>query len=350
MAKSTLRSILKQIVTILVAIVFTFAFLFIAFIISQFLQSNEFSFLSIAITVGFLGISLFISSLTHNLGHFLVGNIFHYQKISHNSSGFTMIPTQKETSMIRQILYYASGILCNLILGIAIFCVACFAPLGLPTIPWLFLFTFGVTLFVSACVQAISYYSEGVPTDGKVVWGLLFHSDFAKYYVATTNLFGALKTGLRPSQIPMRSYSREAELQSSDMLLVLYLYYKALDLQKASAMIKYVNILEENLSIVPKSLHSTVVCELCYANTVMGLDEQAATYFSLMKKLPADTRSMSYYRALAYYFLYCKDNYKQALSAISYAIETSDSCEFKGMLALEQQLLQALLQNMAEEL
>lgn len=349
MAKSKLRSICKNIVTTLVTIVFLLASLLICLIISQFLQSNEFSFQAVGIVVGSIAISLFLATQAHNWGHYLMGNMFHYRLISHDLNEITMIPSQKESSMTRQALYYAAGILCNLLLGIAVLVILFVIPVKLPVIVFLFLVALSFTLLVTAGIQAVSYYSDGIPTDGKVLWGLLFHSSFSDCYIANNNLLAALKGGLRPGQILMRSYSSTAELQATDSLLVLYLYYKALDLKKASVLVKYVKLLEDNLSVIPQSIHDTVICELCYANAVMGLDEQAASYFSLLKHLPPEARSMPYYRALAAYFFYCRGNCRQALSAISYAMETSASCEFKGMLALEQELLQTLLQEIAEE-
>lgn len=350
MAKSKLRSTFKTVVTALVSIVFLFAGLLICLIISQFLQSNEFSFLSIGITVGSIAIGLILSTITHNFAHYLVGNIFHYRLISYDFNEIIMIPAKKESSATRQAIYYAAGIVCNLILGIALLLVLFLAPLKLPTIILLFLVAVSFIWIITAGIQAVSYYSDGIPTDGKVLWGLLFHSDFSKYYTDNTNLFSALKIGLRPAEIPMRSYSNDAELQATDSLLVLYLYYKALDVKKASVLIKYVKLLEDNLTVIPQSIHDTVICELCYANAVMGLQQQATSYFSLMKQLPAESRSMPYYRALAAYFFYCKTNCKQALLSVSYAMEMADSCEFKGMLDLEQELLQTLLQEIAEEI
>lgn len=350
MANTKLRAVLKSIVTLLVAIAFILALLFIGLIISQFLQSNEFSLKSIAVVIFFIGISAWIAGQTHRLGHFIVGSLFHYQLISYQLQDISQIPLQKEKNATRQIWYYASGILCNLLLGIILLLFLLLAPINMPTLLWLFLFTLSITWLVSGCLQAVSYYNEGKPTDGKILWGLLFHSDFSHYYVATVNLFTALKAGFRPSQIPMHSYEEGKELQSSDAVLLLYLYYKALDLQKAPVLLKYVKMLENNFAIIPQHLQPTVICELCYASTLKGQNTLAKSYFSLMRDFPAEERTLSYYRACAYYFFYVKGNTKQALSAISYALETYASCEFEGMLAMEQALLQSLLQNITETL
>ncbi len=350
MANPKLRSILKLAVTILVSIAFIFAILFIGLIISQFLQSNEFSFQSIAIVVIFIGVSALIAGQTHRLGHFLAGTLLHYQLISYKLQDISMIPLQKEKDKINQIWYYAAGILCNLVLGLTTLLVILLAPLGLPTLLWLFLFTLSITWLATGTLQTVSYFNEGTPTDGKVLWGLLFRTDFSHYYVSTINLLTALKAGYRPSQIPMHSYNEDKELQSSDAIFLLYLYYKALELQKASVMLKYSKMLENNFAMIPQHLQPTVICELCYASTLKGQTHLAKSYFSLMRDFPAENRNLSYYRACAYYFFYGKGNIKQALSAISYALETYSTCEFEGIAAMEQALLQTLMQDITDNL
>ncbi len=350
MANPKLRSILKSAVTILVSIAFIFAILFIGLIISQFLQSNEFSFQSIAVVVIFIGVSTLIAAQTHRFGHFLAGTLLHYQLLSYNLRGISMIPLQKEKDTTKQIWYYASGILCNLILGLVTLLILLLAPLKLPALLWLFLFTLSLTWLVTGALQSVSYFNEGTPTDGKILWGLLFRSDFSHYYTSTVNLLGALKAGYRPSQIPMQSYKEEKEVQASDGIFLLYLYYKALDLQKASIMLKYSKMLENNFAMIPQHLQPTVICELCYTSTLKGQTHLAKSYFSLMRDFPAENRNLSYYRACAYYFFYGKGNRKQALSAISYALETYASCEFSGIASMEQDLLQTLLQDIMDKL
>ena len=97
-------------------------------------------------------------------------------------------------------------------------------------------------------------------------------------------------------------------------------------------------------------MQATVLCELCYASTLKGQTELAKSYYSLMREFPPEDRTLSYYRACAYYFFYCKGNMRQTLSAISYEMELLSSCPFAGMVAMEQDLLQNLLQDFQEQL
>lgn len=350
MANKKLHTILKWILTFFVGLAFVFAILFIGLIISQFLQSNEFSFQAILVAVGFIGASVIITKQTHLLGHYFIGLLFHYRLISYNLQGISMIPLQKEKNSAHLIWYYAAGILCNLVLGCLLVLLLWLLPLQSMPLLQFFLFALCITLFAYGGLQSLSYCSDGLPTDGKILWGLLFHSDFSKYYVSTVHLSEALKVGLRPSQLPLQSYKEESEVTSSDAVFLLYLYYKALDLQKASTMLKYVKMLENNFSIIPQHLQATVICELCYASTLKGQTHLAQSYYALMREFPAEDRTLSYYRACAYYFFYGKGNIRQTLSAISYGMETLSACPFSGIAAMEQTLLQNLLQDMQEHL
>ena len=223
MANKKLRAILKSIVTIFVSIAFLFAILFIGLIISQFLQSNEFSFQSILVAIGFIGISILIAKQTHQLAHLWIGSLFHYRLISYNLQGISMLPLETEQKRTHIIWYYAAGILCNLILGCLLLLILFLLPVPIPALLQFFLFALSITLFAYSGLQAISYCSDGLPTDGKILWGLLFHSDFSKYYLGTTQLAESLKIGLRPSQLPLPSYEEETEITSSDMISLLYL-------------------------------------------------------------------------------------------------------------------------------
>ena len=349
MKNAKLRSICKNIITVIVGIAFIFAILFIGFIISQFLRSNEFSFQSCLILILFIGGSVLIAKQTHQLGHFLAGTILRFQLVSYNFQEIIMIPKKKDCKPTHFLWYYASGILCNLLLGIiALLLLAFFSSQKLSLLE-LFLFTLGITWLCSGALQSVSYFSEGVPTDGKIIWGLLFHSDFSNYYIATTNLFHALKQGVRPANLLLNAYEDDnQELQSSDIVFLLYLYYQALDLQNASALLKYSQLLEDNFALIPQHLQAAVICELCYTSTLKGEADVAKSYFSFMREFPAEDRTLSFYRACAYYYFYNKGNTKQALSAISYSLDTISSCPFSGMVEMEQSLLQTLLQEIRE--
>ena len=257
-----------------------------------------------------------------------------------------MVPSHKDPTLGKSLFYISGGVMATLLAGIIFLMLFIFNPFSLNPQILFFLLSLSLSFFLNTGINISSYYSDGIPTDGKLIWNIIFKSStFPEYYINMTNIGRSLEYGIRPKRIPMKDFDLSKDPSSFDIIFILNLYYKALDDKDISSAMKYFRLLEKNISKVPENLAYHVNGELCFINCVIGNSDKSAYYYEKIKDAIENKFDMTSLRIRAYFEYYADHDNSASLFFLKAALCSRDNFENKGLIPLETRFIKELLQK-----
>lgn len=343
MLKLSLRQVIRQLVTITVTAFFMVSGFLIGLVISQILQSNQYSLLSILFVICYAAISIGLSVLCHNLGHWIAGACMGYQLISQSILQISMVPYKRPVTWLNQCWYFASGILLNFLLGVLLLLFFRRMPWELHNLYRLLILSIAAALILHSCITLTSFFSSEIPNDGKLLWGLLFGKSFSIYYITETNYLQALKAGIPPRDIPLCPFPDRSQLYAQDYLLALQWYYKALDLRKTKYVLHFAEFLAAHLQNLPSPLYRQVLCELCFLHCLKGKHVEATAYYEEVQDCIENSYDIFHLRIRSYYEAFVRQDLPAAIFYAKAGLSFQNTYDYKGLLPMETTLLQEIL-------
>ena len=341
----------KKVLTLFIIAFFMISGFLVGFILSQILNNEGYTLSSILILSAFICVGIYSALAFHNLGHFLAGKIFGYKLLSYNFIEIVMVPFKKPVGYGIQCLYFLSGILMNLFMVIPTIAFLVFYP-SLTFLPQpmnsllhLQILILLICFLYAALINLTSFVSNDRLSDGKFIWGILFHNTNIKYNLDKFNIDQAILFGVRPRQIPIDNspYDSNYVFDYSDMPNILNLYYRALDSNNIRTVLKFYNIMESNISVIPQDFIPIVKGEICFINCIKGDVKNATYYFNSVKADIENNYSMTALRILAYYEYYINENLTYSRFYAKAAFHFQASFKQKGLIPVETRLLNDIL-------
>lgn len=334
--------------------------------------SDEWSMTKIILFVLFLFIAIFANINIHEFGHFIFGKMLDYRLISYRISFLSwnnengkmkfsiiknknymglcaMIPPVPELPGYKNVLFYAGGIILNVLSGLA-FLLLTFSFPSLFEYADLFFLNMGIIALVLGVINFIPFISGNNPTDGKIIWSLILKKPFAKKLMGINKIASQLSAGIRPRDLQISSFTKIDNPQAFDMMIILYFYFKALDSRNDENMLKYANLLEKNIEYLPHHLLPSLYYELCYIGCIMNDEDKAKVYYEKGGMILHNDKDVNGLRVKAYYEYYVNKDEKSALTFCENALGVADRFPIKGQGLMEKDLVYSLKELIVTEL
>ncbi|HHU93313.1 MAG TPA: M50 family metallopeptidase [Halanaerobiaceae bacterium] len=329
------------------------------------MQEINFTFLSALI---YIMLALFININIHELGHLVFGKLAGYKLISYRFSIFTwnnengkmklslqfnqaysglcaMIPQKKGTAKIADLLFYAGGIIFEMLFSI-IFLIAFLYTEGF----WAALFFFTAIIgFVTGIINLIPFQSANIPSDGKIIWSFLFNRSVADELIELSDLGSQLVAGVPPAELKVSLAATTEELDSNDLSFVYLAYLKALDEDDQDTYQEAARILEENIALYPSYSLPGIYYEICFTACISGDEEKAREYYQKVRKTLEKDRDINGFRVKAYYEYYINKDREKVLACAQSGLAVKDKYPLKGQAILEEKLIKKLLAKLEVE-
>ena len=370
-AKNKIRNVFKFIKHLLISIII--GFMFGAFMvllmekISLFEKMREINFTFLS-TYIYILLALFININIHEFGHFVFGKLAGYKLISYRFSIFTwnyengkmkfslqfnqaysglccMIPPEKPTSKIADLLFYAGGIILDLFSSI-IFLIAFLYVEGF--LAALFFFT-AIIGFVTGIINLIPFKTANISSDGKIIWTFIFNRTVANKLMELSDLGSQLVAGIPPAELNISLAATAEELDSNDLNFVFYAYLKALDENVQDTYLEAARIMEENIDLYPSYSLPGIYYELCFVACVSGEEDKAREYYQKVRKTLEKDRDINGFRVKAYYEYYINKDREKVLACAQSGLAVKDKYPLKGQAILEEKLIKKLLAKLEVE-
>lgn len=298
----------------------------------------------------------------HEFGHFVFGMMYDYELMSYRIGFFSwskengkikfkviknkgysglcaMIP-KVETSVSKDVLFYAGGILFNLITGLITIVLSVLYTENQYLI--VFFNFFGVISIFLGFLNLLPIMSGNNPSDGKVIWSLILKKPFAKELLINKRLLLELAAGIRPSQIDIPTINNN-EISGITLQQLFIAYFKALDTNNLAQMIEYAKILEDNINLYPTIALPGLLYELCYLGCITNDLNKAKTYYNRSGSILLKDKDLNGCRVKAYYEYYVNNNLDEALELCKDGLEVADKFPIKGQALMEQDLIKSLI-------
>ncbi|MFW6016737.1 MAG: M50 family metallopeptidase [bacterium] len=311
-------------------------------------------------------ISSFININIHEFGHFLFGKILGYKLMSYRFGIFSwnnqngkmkfsiminkgysglcaMLPPNKDMSKKIEALYYSGGIIFNLFFMFLAFIIADFFS-DFTIINNLLL----ISAFLSGAMAIINFLpfnSGNNPTDGKIIWSILLKKPFAAKLLEINKVVSQLTVGIRPSKLKISFSDDKDNIESSDLLIIFYLYFKAVDEKNEDKILEYVNILENNIDLFPEPALPSLYYELCFQACISKKQEKAKKYYKKAGRFLQKDQDVNGLRVKAYYEYYVNYDKERALSYGNEALAVVDKYPLKGQAKMEEDLVRELIKK-----
>lgn len=319
----------------------------------------------------FMYIGIFIHINIHEFGHYIFGKIFGYRLISYRIGFFTwnyengkmkfsimknngygglcaMIPPQKELETYMEILFYAGGIILNILSGV-LFISFTYIFSGLSETTNLFFYVLGIVGLFSGIVNLASFFSGNNPTDGKIIWSKIFKKPFADKMMVISKIGSQLVAGIRPRDLTIDLSIDLDEPQIYDLFAILYKYYKALDSNKLEDMNDNIKIMEEKIEAFPSYLLPALYNEFCYFACISGNKDKAKIYYEKAGKILERDKDVNGHRIKAYYQYYINKDLKAAADHCDSALVVADKYPGRGQAFMEEDLVKALKEKIENQ-
>lgn len=314
----------------------------------------------------FMFISFFLHINIHEFGHFIFGKISGYRLISYRVSIFTwnnqngkmkfsiiknkgysglcaMIPPEKKVPIYKQMLFYSGGILFNILSGVIFISILYVYP-NLEQSPKLFFATLGGIGLLLGTINLVPFVTQNNPTDGKIIWSLILRKPFANELMEINKMSSQLSAGIRPRDIQISASIDSDNPQAFDMTIILFSYFKALDLNNLEDMIHYIDLLEENIEVFPHQALPSLYYELCYIACICGDVDKAKAYYEKGGKILQNDKDINGLRVKAYYEYYINKDLKAVAMFCENALMVADRFPIKGQGLMEKDLIKNLIE------
>jgi len=309
----------------------------------------------------YLLVAGFININIHEFGHYIFGRIQGYKLVSYRISVLSwnyqnskmkfslmrnkgygglcaMIPPEKELSNFKHGLFFAGGLLLNVLTG-SLFLVAASMLSGPPRD---IIFLTGVIAIILATINSLPIISANNHSDGKILWGLILKKPFARKLIETIKVGTQLSAGIRPRDLQMSPPEIPDNPQVVDLMPVFYMYFKALDENSLEDIIHYAGLLEDNIEYLPSPVLPGIYYELCHTGCIATDETKARKYYQKAGKILQADKDINGLRVKAYYEYYINANPKSALMYIEDALAVADKFPIKGQGIMEVDLARTL--------
>jgi hypothetical protein len=307
-------------------------------------------------------ISIFLIINIHEFGHFLFGKMFKYKlyaykigfltwkkengkirfSIEKNKgySGYAgMLPPDKIPSKTKLILFYAGGIILNVITGfIALYFNVKY---GIN-----YLASFWILSFILAFFNLLPMKSAGNPLDGKLIWTLFLGKENAEVLMNINIISAQLTRGIRPKEVELLKTNIDKNLTSDEISLILYTYFYALDSQDYDNLEKYAKRLEEVLYNCPTILLPPLCYELCFYYCVNNNIDKSKEYYKKIEKQIEKDEDSNGCRVKAYYNYYIKNNLDKAKEYCEKGMLNIKKFPIRGQAKMEVELINTLKEKL----
>ncbi len=312
-------------------------------------------------------IAVFININIHEFGHYIFGKALGYRLLFYRISIFAwnnenskmkfslirnrgysglcgMLAPERRLASYKHALYIAGGLILNLLTGILFILVP--SILSIHYMLANFFTITGVTALLLALLNFIPYISENMPTDGKLLWGLILKKPFAGKLMEFNELNTQLAVGVRPRDIKLSQPPSGDDLDYIDLMLVLYSYFKAIDTPAPEKVSNLAGIMERNLDILPAYILPGFYYELCYVSCIHDNPEKAGDYYLKSGKVLQRDKDINGMRVKAYYEYYINKNAGAALKLCEQGLSAAGEFPLKGQGEMEKDLLLMLLSHL----
>jgi hypothetical protein len=334
------------------------------------LFSGEWTLARVILFLLFIFIAIFININIHEFGHFIFGKRLGYTLVSYRVAIFTwnnengqmkfsiiknkgydglcaMIPPERPLPPCKDGLYYAGGIILNILSGL-VFIGVRFLPLGFSQPVNSFFSILGGIAVVLGIINFIPFVSQNNPTDGKILWSIIFKKPFARKLIEITKMSSQLSAGIRPRDM-QASYSIAGDnLEVFDIMAMIFSYFKALD-NNSEDMMYYIDLLEKNIDTFPPQLLPSVYYELCYTGCISGDENKAKEYYKKAGKILQHDKDINGLRVKAYYQYHINKDIEAAMILCENALAVAHKFPIKGQGLMEKDLVISLIEQMKLE-
>lgn len=322
------------------------------------------------------GVLLFFLSVVllvnlHELGHCFFGKLGGYKLVLYKAGPFCwkyengkfkfelekvkgylglcmMIPPATETDKKANLLYYAGGILMNVLTGTIALLFAFLLPLISFTL-FLGLSIFGLLSIGMGLLNLRPSMSQNNPTDGMILWSVWKGNDFANDFAMINRLQVELSMGTRPRDLNIPPERDTATASYTRIYHLVYLLYKAWDEFNMDEVKKYANRIEEMKDKIPSAIEDPIKLELCSAYAATGDRSKAEHYYSETQTRLAKEKDCNGCRIKAYYAWFVEKDKEAALSFCQQGLAVADQYPLKGQAILEEDLLKQLQSAIEKE-
>ncbi|TCK98602.1 hypothetical protein EDC19_1034 [Natranaerovirga hydrolytica] len=299
----------------------------------------------------------FFHNIIHELGHLIVGLLQSFQFYSfrigpliwEKNNDTVVLRKQKQITLNvstlmfpkanhhierKQVLYYAGGIVSNLIIGIVF--LGLYYVLSLENAYLLkgFLATgwiIGLFLFLS---NLVPYKSEGFVSDGSNIVSLIRKSPKDIAEIKALYASAKISAGIPVKQMDAYILEEDSDLGDNEILGIimnLYRYYHYVEKKNYTKAQKYIQLVENNIEFAPDTIKNQCYFEVLYAYSFFNLDKDKAkaTYDRIENKL-YQTHSITKFRVQMAYELYINEDLEMALTIGKKGLELKDEEMVKG--------------------
>lgn len=319
---------------------------------------------SISIDIIFLIIAFALGVNIHEFGHVVFGKIVGYKLISYSIGPFTwlnengtmrfcirknkgygglcsMMPPNKNLSNYQYGMYYAGGIFFNT-LSASTLAVIYVAREQLSDIVNSLFLDFVFCWVLLAGFNLLPLILGNNPTDGKLIWSMLIKSPFTEKLICLNKISVQRSSGSRPRDIPITVLPNTEKPDAFDMILVLYLYFKALDSANREETLKYAYMIEQNIGAFSNISLPAVYYELCFSACISGNIQKAKYYWDKAGSILKNDKDINGMRVKAYYEYYMNGSAGEALSCCKSAMKVAGKYPSVGQAIMEVSLVEKL--------
>ena len=317
--------------------------------------------LRVALLFLYLLAAVFININIHEFGHYIFGRLFGYKLISYRISVLSwnyenskmkfslmrnkgygglcaMIPPEHELSNLKHGLFFAGGLVLNVLTG-SLFLLAA-SMLSGPFRDMVFIS--GIIAITLAAFNFLPFVSANNPTDGKIIWSLILKRPFAHKLIETIKVGTQLSAGIRPRDLQMSPPEIPDNPQIVDLMPVLYTYFKALDENSLEDIFHYADLLEDNIQYLPSPMLPGIYYELCHTGCIANDQAKARKYYQKAGKILQGDKDINGLRVKAYYEYFINAKPESALKLIEDALAVVDKFPVKGQGLMEADLARTL--------
>ena len=311
---------------------------------------------------------MFISINIHEFGHFIFGKKAKYKLIGYSIACFNwfyengkvkfylkfnkeigglccMMPT-KESSRKDHLLFISGGVIFNFISILLMFVGVFLVPSGKVLLKAILIAGIVVTSLL-AIMNFIPIKSIGIATDGNIFWSILRNEPSGEIYLKILDVTNKLRGGLSFKDLDLDSNLNIKSSEKVDVAaiqIVLYEYFKDLDLDNIEEVKNKIKFLEDHIDIIPEYSRPGFYNEFIYYYSAIELkEEKAKEYFTKTKKLLLNDKDINGRRTLASYKLFIENDYEEAKICCFDGLSVKDKFPFKGQALLEEKLIMGIL-------
>lgn len=198
-----------------------------------------------------------------------------------------------------------------------------------------------------AIMNFIPIKSIGIATDGNIFWSILRNEPSGEIYLKILDVTNKLRGGLSFKDLDLDSNLNIKSSEKVDVAtiqIVLYEYFKDLDLENIEGVKNKIKFLENHIDIIPEYSRPGFYNEFIYYYSAIELrEEKAKKYFTKAKKLLLNDKDINGRRTLASYKLFIENDYEEAKICCFDGLSVKDKFPFKGQALLEEKLIMGIL-------